>query len=319
MIKNILIHIGYHKTGSTWLQRELFTTSNETFEPFSFSDEGHSTLAEYFFKDREGYLLSSFNDNYPLLQKEIANIKALPHKDFNRKIPVISHERLSGSPHSGGFDAKLISHRIKKVFPEARIFVVIREQKSFILSSYFQYLFNGGKWSFEKYISSKYDGKYPFFSPNHLNYYLLVKHYQDLFGKEKVLVLPYEMLKYEPSLFFEHFENFLNIRMNIDNKKVNTLWNKRNLFYVRYKFRFLNSFRKKNSLNTCHIFSNHLTESSVNIILYMMNKLVPKSTEDKFIMRLYEQLDAYTHDRYKKKNEELSTLINVNLKKYGYY
>ena len=52
------------------------------------------------------------------------------------KVPVISHERLSGYPHSGGHDSKEIAHRLAAVFPNAKVVIVIREQKSMILSNY---------------------------------------------------------------------------------------------------------------------------------------------------------------------------------------
>ena len=43
MIEDLLIHIGYHKTGTTWLQNELFIHENPVFEPFSLESRGHST------------------------------------------------------------------------------------------------------------------------------------------------------------------------------------------------------------------------------------------------------------------------------------
>ena len=192
MLDNVLIHIGYHKTGSTWLQQELFTSESDIFEPLSKKHKGHNTFTEYFYKNNEGYLLSPFDDNYTIIQKEIKYILNLPGKDFRNKIPVISSERLSGNPHSSGFDSRIIAKRLKKTFPNAKILIVIREQKSFLLSNYFQYIFAGGINSLRKYLTTKYDGRRPFFSPCHINYLPLVKEYHKLFGKENVIVVATE-------------------------------------------------------------------------------------------------------------------------------
>ena len=193
-MENLLIHIGYHKTATTWLQQKLFITESEVFEPMSMLRKGHSSLAKHFFYDDEQYLLSPFEYNEARIQKEIESIKGSNDK-LILKIPVISHERLSGNPHSSGFDAKKIASMLKSTFPKAKILIIVREQKSFILSNYFQYLSIGGTCNLNKYLNTKYDGKRPFFSPNHIKYLPLITEYYNLYGKNNVLVLPYEMFK----------------------------------------------------------------------------------------------------------------------------
>jgi len=69
-MQNLLIHIGYHKTGSTWLQKELFISSNSVFEPLSNQPHGHSSVSFKFIKGEDGYVLSSFNDNQKVIKKE---------------------------------------------------------------------------------------------------------------------------------------------------------------------------------------------------------------------------------------------------------
>ena len=120
-----LIHIGFHKTGTTWLQNKLFFSGNEFFEPLSINTSGPSTLAEKLYQDNEGYLLSPFDLNEQVIKSELESI-IKGKKRLGDKIPVLSHERLSGNPHVGGFDSKIIAKRIKNIFPEAKIFIVIR-------------------------------------------------------------------------------------------------------------------------------------------------------------------------------------------------
>ena len=42
--------------------------------------------------------------------------------------PVLSAERLSGNPHSGGYDSLQTAERLHRLFPQAKVLVVVREQ-----------------------------------------------------------------------------------------------------------------------------------------------------------------------------------------------
>lgn len=126
MIENtpLLIHIGYHKTATSWLQNELFISANDVFEPLSKTNSGHSTLSWKFVRDEEGYL-SSFETNMEVIRKELLKI-LIDKNDIKDNVFVMSSERLSGTPRSGAFDAKLIAQRLAKAFPAAKILIVIR-------------------------------------------------------------------------------------------------------------------------------------------------------------------------------------------------
>jgi len=47
--------------------------------------------------------------------------------------------------------------KLKKRFPNAKIIIVIRERKSWVLSIYNQYVKEGGKYSFRKWWKKKFD------------------------------------------------------------------------------------------------------------------------------------------------------------------
>ena len=101
-----------------------------------------------------------------------------------------------------------IAKRIKNKFPYAKILIVIREQTSWLLSNYFQYLSAGGTHNLKKYLNTKYDGKRPGFAPNHIEYHRLIKDYQSKFGSKNVLVLPYEIFDSDKVIFFISLEIF---------------------------------------------------------------------------------------------------------------
>jgi len=109
-------------------------------------------------------------------------------------VPVLSVPRLSGHPYSGGYDSKEIADRLKQVFPVARVLIVIREQRSIVLSVYKQFVKAGGPAGPQAFLfpATKRGWRVPGFDYRHFAYDRLIAYYQSLFGRENVLVLLYE-------------------------------------------------------------------------------------------------------------------------------
>ena len=107
-----LLHIGYHKTGSTFLQRRVFP------EP------GFSLVA------RAKALRPTFVEGDPFgfdarVAREAFRL-GIERAQQEGLVPVLSAERLSGNPHSGGYDSKQIAERLAATFPEARVLAILR-------------------------------------------------------------------------------------------------------------------------------------------------------------------------------------------------
>ena len=316
-LNNLLIHVGYHKTGTSWLQQKLFSSKSEYFKPVSSGVSGQSSLIKSFVYDEEGYLLSPFENNYERIYRDVESI--IKNIDFGSKIPIISHERFSGNPHSGGFDAKKIAKMLNVCFPNAKILIVIREQKSFIMSNYFQYLSIGGTYGLGRYLNTKYDGKRPFFMPNHINYTFLVKEYQELYGKKNVLILPYEMFKGEPELFFYKLGDFLNLEIKVNEKCLRSTVNKKKYKFSMYYLRFMNLFKSSASVNNYSFFCGRYSRFVVSGIFMVVDKVLPQKKEDFMSNRLKKKIRLWVGDRYVDSNRLLSQMIDIDLSKYGYY
>ena len=195
-----LVHVGYHKTGTTWLQRHLFKVPDRGFlcprrvqiyqalvlpNPLDFdAATARGTFA-------------------PLLEE--AKLRGL--------VPVLSHERLGGHFETGGYDSKEIAERVAAVFEEARVLICIREQESMILSAYKQHLKRDGCLSLRTFVTST--GVYygPRFSLTQYEYDRLIRCYQRLFGKDRVLVLPFEQFKTKPEHFASRLSDFCGVQM----------------------------------------------------------------------------------------------------------
>jgi hypothetical protein len=314
----VLVHIGYHKSASSWLQQKLFSSESKIFISLSRKKTGTSSLAKKFIYDNEKYLLSPFDDNEAEILTELKSITENDNS-FSLKIPVLSDERLSGNPHSGGFDSKKIAGMIKNIFPRAQILIVIREQKSIILSMYFQYLSVGGTNSLEKYLNTRYDGKRPHFSPNHINYLPLVKEYYASFGNENVLVLPYEMFRDQPSVFMSKLGNLLKVDIGLEKNVFNEYVNKKRNKYLAYYLRALNALRKSNSVNNYSVLSNRSTRKVANAIFSILGRVTPQRLDGLITKRAEKIIASWVGVRYSKSNKELSKLIGIDLSDYGYY
>lgn len=190
----VLVHVGYHKAASTWLQRELFV-------------------------DRTGYRwLGKRPRSHPVRRLVRERPLEFDADDVRRAfepliadaeqaglVPVVSFERLSGHPFSGGFDVDLVGERVAQVFPDARVLIVVREQRSMILSTYKQYVQVGGAAPLRHFLDPPVGRslRVPLFDARYFEYDHLVRHYDGLFGAERVLTLPFELFVRDGRAFVE--------------------------------------------------------------------------------------------------------------------
>jgi hypothetical protein len=145
----------------------------------------------------------------------------------------------------------------------------------------------------------------------------LIKAYKKQFGDKNTIVLPYEMFVQEPGLFFNTLSKKLSKKIilpkNSLNKKLNVKDNKF-ILYITKRYNLigrstsLNSFKKKNK------FIAFILKVIYKVLLFLpMEKL-----QRKLIRKLEGKVGSFVGNRYKKSNNELSNIINIDLKKYGY-
>jgi hypothetical protein len=197
---SVLVHIGYHKTGSNWLQHVLFE------DPATgYAWLGHET--------RDHPVRRVIHDR-PLefdAGEVRRRLEALARDAEERGLhPVVSLERLSGHPFSGGHDSRQIADRLYEVVPEGRVLIVIREQRSMILATYKQYVKAGGTGTVSQFLepATTRSLRARLFDFRHFEYDLLIGYYRSLFGAEHVLVLPFEQLARDGRAFVEQIAAF---------------------------------------------------------------------------------------------------------------
>lgn len=246
--KAILFHIGYYKTGSSFLQKNIFGDPNSGFHAVAPNDitspMGRARyLTNQFFTDDNGHILSPWQG---LSQSTFEESSYLIN--LNDGMPVISHERFLGYPFASGLDAVALRERIFDFCPSAKILIVIRNQYDLILSTYIQYIRRGGNLSLKNALTTKYDNRIAFFSKAYYYYHLAINGYIDRFGKKNVLVLPYELLKENQNNFLTLIYDFCEIDFKETFLKSETV-NRSNSLFIENIFRPINFLTSRGSIN----------------------------------------------------------------------
>lgn len=198
-----LIHLGYHKTATTWLQNAVF--GDETLGFISpWGPQAGIAVDEF-------VLANPFR--FDAMRARSRFEEGLGEASERELVPVLSNEALCGQPVSGGRFAygKSVVERLHETFPEAKILLVVREQHAALLSHYREYIANGFHGDLARFIGGP--ELPPGFAPDcpldHFEYDGLVGHAQSLFGAENVLVLPFEGLKADRDHFLAEVYRFV--------------------------------------------------------------------------------------------------------------
>ena len=176
-----LIHIGYHKTATTWMQRQLFVPEHGYVQIAGHEDVSAHIVGPHGLQFRADPMKMLISD-----KSKMATIG---------QVPVISSELLSGNLFYGGRESDVYAERLKAIAPEARILISIRSQKHILTSVYMQYLIRGGTLPPQKFFRETTEFGYFGFSAAHFEFDRLLAHYQTLFGKENVYILTQESLR----------------------------------------------------------------------------------------------------------------------------
>ena len=299
-----LIHIGYPKTGSTWLQENFFK-NNQIFFNANRRDLslnfGHPKVFDFNIKKTKNFYKSFFY-----------NLKK------NRKIGVVSSEFLSGNLYlNGGMDSQIYADRLKSIFPGSKVLIIIREQSSFLYSFYkHDVSYNGGFWNIDEFLNPKWHFmRRSSFHPRYLLYSGLIEYYQKLFGKTKVLVLPFELLKLDSKIFSNHIFEFLNIKSEkiiINTDIVNESRNISTVCLQKIINRFFTA-RRENTLRInkgFEIFLNRKFFRKFDFKIPILDLYLEKN--------LRQTIDQFSESFFKNDNKKLQSIINFDLKKFSY-
>ncbi len=199
----VVVHIGFHKTATTWLQREVFP-HHPALAPFVSGRVWNDPFLRCVVADSDrGFDPARAREAY---EAGVARLGMLAPDT----VVVVSAERLSGHAASGGYDSVRIAQRLHATLPEARVLMVVRSQVDMIESEYRQRVGEGypgrvsSLWSSDPWKTAQFDlGQY--------EYDTLAREYQERFGAENVAVFTYEGVVANRARFLDRLAAFLGV------------------------------------------------------------------------------------------------------------
>jgi hypothetical protein len=192
----VLIHVGLHKTGSTWLscwleRHPLIAFAHNSFGgAYNPTDICRSAVKEapYWYAISDEHLTGGriWPDGYTSL--------LLRHAGFHKAPTGIADHR------------QKVAKQLLAMFPHALILITTRGFASAIRSLYAQVVRIGGDQSFLEFYNS-----YRHFIYDWLDLDSVISTYRDLFGPDQVVVLPFELLAQDEDLYQRLLEQRLGL------------------------------------------------------------------------------------------------------------
>jgi hypothetical protein len=304
-----LVHVGYPKAASTWLQQNVWNNSSLGFcSPIPAAEIRRLLVWPpdlSFQSEPVGSLLSMTLQHTP-----------------NTCVPVLSEERLSGAAESGGHDAVSIAGRIRLVIPGGRVLIVIRRQADIIGSAWGQYVKYGGTEPLSRWLESQVDpfSLVPRFSPHFYEFDRLYEVYASLYGKDDVLVITQEQLRESAVQFvrtIQHFAAAAPLAQSLPSQSANARLDASVLHLVRLQNLFGRKpyGRSRTSLNPY--------PAQIAPVRWGLKGLAHASrtipgVADRMNLRLRSEIADYVQDRFEVSNRKLQAATGLPLDQLGY-
>tara|TARA_Y100000768_G_scaffold222866_1_gene168099 strand:- start:668 stop:1606 length:939 start_codon:yes stop_codon:yes gene_type:complete len=226
--KKIILHIGLHKTGSTFIQSHLNLINDDNYRIYLKKSQIVILIIKY---------LKEPSDN----NKE--EILSIINKEERKNI-LISSEEIFEKPNHEFKDVSKRFKLLEEVFNKPRYIIFFREPSSIIYSGYFQGLKKSHSLKFENFVNKNINDHKNRNSYNHwargldykiYNYNHILKDYLKI--KDRVLLIEYEeFFKEKKESILNNFIGF-NIRFNWNLRENIALKNLSHLeFYNKYLF-----------------------------------------------------------------------------------
>jgi hypothetical protein len=210
MSDKIIIHIGYHKTGTTFLNNKFFSCHpeiNHKGKPYSLDDPVREFIERIMnFK--------SFN-----LKRCVYLYNEFIQNKNQRTVVTISDGRIIGQTYDSR--ESIVPERLRSISENFKVIVVLRNQIDYLSSIFIQHV--GTKKtdkSFDEWFDMNWNEGVRLSST--IDYCSRISPYIDILGRDNVMVLLYEELRENPNVFEKRICDFIGVSndsFNIKNNK----------------------------------------------------------------------------------------------------
>ena len=233
MDKRVILHVGLHKTGTTFLQERVFPVlpGVRFVHPLHEPRPGDGPI--------EAFFLEMFFRNAAHI--DVAAHRARIH-DWLAGVPeptvLVSSEAIVGWPVENHSNFRVNADLLAELFPAAQVILVTRRQDKWVESAYSQVLKAGFSTSIERYLNFR-DGRFGryniglYHGPNvdarDLDWGMFDAHYRRRFGEQAVLTLPFELFIADGHEFLRRLYAFMELGEDAGvfpdtEERVNTSW-----------------------------------------------------------------------------------------------
>jgi len=300
----IVLHVGHPKTATTWLQAKIFENP-ETGFVVPWADARARAVAAFVtvnpYRREAAWARGFFGEE-------------LEHLADDPRVPVLSDETLCGDPFQRRYNGRDVADRIHQTFPRTKVLIGIREQKAMVISSYREFIILGGTLSLEDFVGTGHEplSFTPILREDFLAYDFVVGYYQELYGRQNVLVLPIEQLQRDQAGYVQTILDFCGCpsRLPIEAEPCHTGWSAIALVARR----MLNPLIPTSPLSPGH---RQLRNRVANRLCGAINRL-PRRWSAATERRWKDQVDRRYAGAFRESNRRLAELTGLDLAALGY-
>ena len=226
-MEQVLIHVGMPKCGSSTLQKHVFCKLTET---QNFGLYPTNNIAGKNGASLEANAIYLHDENLFDFYKQIHNNSSIPpdklksiwqsvydeNRNHHYKNLLLSHEALT-APFFSLVSQQEKATRLKSLFPDAKILIIVRNQPGWLRSQYRDHPFlptnlsRGKPVSFNTWINLVMHHEKLASIRESLQYTHLINRYAKLFGIKNIYILAFEDLAKNPILFSQALSKFLDV------------------------------------------------------------------------------------------------------------
>lgn len=348
------IHVGFHKTATTWFQNNVFSEHPQ----IQYLGKAYPDHPSYRMSELKEQIISEPDTTFSVkrTQERLGTILQ-DHPLNGYRTRGMSYEGLSAGDNWFGGRTFYVADRLRKVFNDFNVKIIlgIREQRSMIESMYSEYVKLGGSESLDRLLFSPFNDADDILDK--LKYGPVIKYYQETFGSNNVKVYLFERFQQEKDRVLSEICDFLGVNppeldQETTDKKSNARLSKFGLGAMRVSNHFF--FAPLNNLSPItmgsyllsHLFrkldyNTDVLEDSVerdhetalrfeqdrriqNQVRHHVNNLIKSLDEnifrnsDALRYKLKNDVEQYLDNFYKEANRQLQSLVDMDLKDYGY-
>lgn len=334
---NLVIHIGYGKAGSSFLQKNFRNMDGINYFGWYFQGSAagehrknkkkdHGPRYHYKWKSLRKLILQIIEPQLftKVHKSSVEHIRKYLKKQ--KKKSVISTDHLSIVP------SFMCAQNLKKMFPNSEILLILRKQQELISSlyryrgyylryapePYFKRIVSFDSWinnlikNYNKYNGSgahrdaSWEGDFLRVIDSHL----LVSNFENYFGKKNIKILLYEEMIQKPEIFIKKLSSILNtdcsnLIKGINKHKVNQGYSLNHVKFLYIKDKII----KRMRLTKILFFLRPIAKKIYELLDRKENNNIL------FTKKQFQELKKI----YSKKNNILSKKYKLNLKDYGYF